>query len=602
MLRLHGRKSLSRRLPLLISGLLIAALAAFAFVGYQQLTSALVVAAKERLGKAAQLLAKSVESNVPQLRADMDKTAADSAVQRALRTNDASTRGAAERVLADKISKTPQAIAFELRDKNGKRLLWIPGPAATKGAPLRDGHVESSPPKGLMVGPIVADRGALFYEAAAPVTTPAGDTIGRLIQFRQVSSAAGAQLIGSLIGSDATLLFSSPGGKWNNLATIVPGPPATPNGPQISSYTASDGSTRLGASALVKNTPWVLWVDVRSSAILAPARRFLGVMALAGLLILIVGAVGAWLISRQISVPLKDLSLAAQDISAGDYARRADVHREDELGVLADSFNNMAQQIEESHRGMEVRVRERTKELESALGELHEAQESLVRKEKLATLGLLAGGVGHELRNPLGVMTNAIYYLSAVMKEAPAEVKEYLEILRTQIALSEKIVGDLLDFARIKPPQWESVSLRHIVDAQLARAGPLEAVRIEHDFPADLPSVQVDRVQMGQVVLNLIMNALQAMNGHAVLTFRGRHTGAGFVRLDVIDTGMGMTPDQMRRLFEPLYTTKARGIGLGLAVSQGLVRANGGTISAESKPGTGTTMSVSLPASDPRAP
>jgi signal transduction histidine kinase len=602
MHRLHGRKSLSRRLPLLISALLIAALAAFAFVGYQQLTSALVVAAKERLGKAAQLLAKSVESNVPQLRADMDKTAADSAIQRALRTNDASTRGAAERLLADKISKIPQAIAFELRDKNGKRLLWVPGPAATKAAPLRDGHVESSPPKGFAVGPIVADRGALFYESAISVATPAGDTIGRLIQFRQVSSAAGAQLIGSLIGSDATLLFSSPGGKWNNLATIVPGPPLIPDRPQVSSYTASDGTTRLGASALVKLTPWVLWVDIRTSSILAPARRFLSVMTLAALLILVLGAIAGWLISRQISVPLKDLSLAAQDISAGDYARRANVHREDELGVLADSFNNMAQQIEESHRGMEVRVRERTKELESALGELHEAQESLVRKEKLATLGLLAGGVGHELRNPLGVMTNAIYYLGAVMKEAPAEVKEYLEILRTQIALSEKIVGDLLDFARIKPPQWESVSLRHIVDAQLARAGPLEAVRIEHDFPADLPSVQVDRVQMGQVVLNLIMNALQAMNGHAVLTFRGRHTRAGFVRLDVIDSGMGMTPDQMRRLFEPLYTTKARGIGLGLAVSQGLIRANGGTISAESKPGTGTTMSISLPASDPRAP
>jgi signal transduction histidine kinase len=466
---------------------------------------------------------------------------------------------------------------------------------------LREGHVESAAPKGMMVGPIVADRGELFYEAAVPIATSAGDTIGSLIQFRQVSSGAGAQLIGNLIGSEATLLFSSPGGKWNNLATIVPGPPITPNGPKISSYTASDGSTRIGASALVKNTPWVIWVDVRSSAVLAPAQRFLQVMALAGLLILIVGAFAAWLISRQISAPLKDLSNAARDISAGDYSRRADVHREDELGFLADSFNNMARQIEESHHEMEVRVRERTKELETALGELREAQETLVRKEKLATLGLLAGGVGHELRNPLGVMTNAIYYLSAVMKDAPGEVKEYLEILRTQIALSEKIVGDLLDFARIKPPQWESVSLRHIVDAQLARAGPLEAVRIEHDFPADLPLVRVDRVQMGQVVLNLIMNGLQAMNGKAVLTFRGRHTGAGVVRLDVIDTGMGMTPDQMRRVFEPLYTTKARGIGLGLAVSQGLVRANGGTISAESKPGAGTTMSISLPASDASA-
>jgi signal transduction histidine kinase len=586
----------------LISGLLIAALAAFAFVGYQQLTGALVVRTKDRLGKAVQLLAKSVESNVPQLRADMDKTAADSAVRRVLRTNDASTRAAAERVLADNISKIPQAIAFELRDRNGKRLLWVAGPAAAKSAPLRDGHVESSAPKGLMVGPIVADRGALFYEAAVPIAMPAGDTIGSLTQFREVSSGAGAQLIGSLIGSDATLLFSSPGGRWNNLATIVPGPPVTPNRPLNSSYTASDGSTRVGASALVKNTPWVIWVDVRSSAVLAPAWRFLEVMALAGLLILIAGAVAAWLISRQISAPLKNLSDAARDISAGDYSRRADVHREDELGFLADSFNNMARQIEEAHHGLEVRVRERTKELETALGELHEAQETLVRKEKLATLGLLAGGVGHELRNPLGVMTNAIYYLGAVMKEAPAEIKEYLEILRTQIALSEKIVGDLLDFARIKPPQWESVTLRQIVDAQLARAGALEAVRIEHDFPADLPAVRVDRVQMGQVVLNLIMNALQAMNGHAVLTFRGRHTGAGVVRLDVIDTGMGMTPEQMRRLFEPLFTTKARGIGLGLAVSQGLVRANGGTISAESKHGTGTTMSISLPASDPRAP
>jgi signal transduction histidine kinase len=189
-----------------------------------------------------------------------------------------------------------------------------------------------------------------------------------------------------------------------------------------------------------------------------------------------------------------------------------------------------------------------------------------------------------------------------VLKEAPAEIKDYLEILRTQITLSEKIVGDLLDFARIKPPQWESVSLRQIVDTQLARAGALEAVRIEHDFSADLPAVRVDRVQIGQVVLNLITNALQAMNGHAVLTFRGRRTAAGFVRLDVIDTGMGMTPDQMRRLFEPLYTTKARGIGLGLAVSQGLLRANGGAITAASIPGTGTTMSVSLPTSDPRAP
>jgi signal transduction histidine kinase len=141
--------------------------------------------------------------------------------------------------------------------------------------------------------------------------------------------------------------------------------------------------------------------------------------------------------------------------------------------------------------------------------------------------------------------------------------------------------------------------VQQLVDEQLKRAGSLAGIRIEHDFPADLPRVRVDRVQIGQVVLNLITNAVQAMNGHgANITFRGRKAADGFVRLDVIDSGTGMKPEEMQRLFEPLFTTKARGIGLGLAVSRGLVLANGGVISAESSPGAGTTMSISLPSAD----
>jgi signal transduction histidine kinase len=583
----------------LISGLLVAALAAFAFVGYQQLTRALLTAAKARVVSAANLLARTVGSSVPQTRADLARIAADSTVQRLLRTKDPNTRSAATRFLADKISKVAQVIAVEVRDSQGKRVLWVDGPAADKAPRLRDGHIESAPPNGLSVGPIVADGATLFHEAVVPITAPAGDTIGRLVQFRSVSSAQGVQLIGGLIGSDATLLFSSPGGKWNNLATIVPGPPMVPDGPQIISYTAPDGSDRIGTSAPVALTPWLVWVDIHKSSVLAPARRFLSLMVLAGLLILIVGAIGAWLISRQITTPLQDIAVAAKDISAGDYTRRVSVRREDELGFLAEAFNNMAREIEESHHGMELRVSARTSELQMAMAELREAQETLVRKEKLAMLGLLAGGVGHELRNPLGVMTNAIYYLGAVLKDVPAEIKDYLDILRTQIALAEKIIGDLLDFARIKPPQLKIVSVRQIVDAQLQRAGSLNGVRVEHDFPADLPAIQVDPVQIGQVVLNLITNAVQSMNGHgAVLTLRGRRANDGFVRLDVVDTGVGMTPEQMNRLFEPLYTTKTRGIGLGLAVSRGLVQANRGVISAQSTPGVGTTMSVALPTPD----
>jgi signal transduction histidine kinase len=554
-----------------------------------------MVAAKDRVESASSLLARSFESAPAQLRTDLTRTASDSTVRRLMGAEDPRNRAAAERFIADRISKTPQVIGIELRGKDGKRVLWVDGPAAAKGTPLRDGHAESAPPKGMVVGSIVADRGRIFYEAVVPITTTPKDTIGTLSQFRDVSSVEGAKLIGGLIGSDATLLFGSTTGLWTNLIKVVSGPKVNLKDPSAISFKGQDGSTRLGAMAAVKGTPWVVWVDVRTSTILAPARRFLGSMALAGLLILLVGALGAWLISRQITAPLHEIVRAANDISAGDYSRRVAVSREDELGFLGDSFNGMAQKIDDSQRVLEGRVAERTSELESALDELRETQETLVRKEKLAMLGVLAGGVGHELRNPLGVMTNAVYYLGAVLKDAPAEVVEYMGILQTQITLAEKIVGDLLDFARIKTPKFEIVSLQQIVDDQLARAGTLDHVSVKHDLAADLPKVRVDRVQIGQVVLNLITNALQSMNGNAVLTFRGRRAADGFVRLDVIDTGSGITPAQMEKLFEPLFTTKARGIGLGLAVSRSLVQANGGVISAQSSPGTGTTMSVSLP-------
>jgi signal transduction histidine kinase len=597
MHRLHGWRSLSGRLPLLISGLLIAAVAAFAVVGYRQLTKALMATASARVESASRLLARTFETTTLQVRSDVNRMASDTSVKGILLADNPRTRAAAQRFVAERLSRNPQAIALEVLRKDGTRVLWVDGPAAAKAAPLRDSHVESTPPDGLLVGPLVADRGTLFYELRVPIVSSSSDTIGTAIQFRQVTSAGGLKLVADLIGADVTLLFGNTNGVWTDLSTIVSGPPVTAKAPPVISYPAKDGTVRLGAWAPMKLTPWVVWVDIRRETILAPAKRFLINMLWAGLLILILGALAAWLISRPITEPLREIALAAKGISEGDYSRRASVSREDEMGFLADAFNAMASEIETSQHELEGRVAARTSELQTALGELRETQEALVRKEKLAMLGVLAGGVGHELRNPLGVMTNAVYYLGAVLKDAPGEVKEYLGILGTQIVLAEKIVGDLLDFARIKPPEFETVSVKQIVDEQLARAGSLDGVVVKHDFASNLPSIRVDRVQIGQVVLNLITNALQSMNGNAALTFRGRSTADGFVRLDVVDTGTGITPAQMERLFEPLFTTKARGIGLGLAVSRRLAQANGATISVESTPGAGTTMSVSLPAS-----
>jgi PAS domain S-box-containing protein len=243
-------------------------------------------------------------------------------------------------------------------------------------------------------------------------------------------------------------------------------------------------------------------------------------------------------------------------------------------------------------------LRERTRELDETLMKLRQAQESLVRREKLAILGQLASGVGHELRNPLGVMTNALYYLSAVMPDPPAKVSEYLGILRAQVDLSEKIVSDLLDFARVKPPQRQPVTLKEVVRTQLERVPQIDGVKVRIDIPENLPPALADQVQVGQVVLNLLTNAMQAIGDDSgTIDVRARMRSDKLM-LDVIDSGSGIKAENLDRIFEPLFTTKARGMGLGLAVSRALALANGGDITVRSREGEGAAFTLVLPVAD----
>jgi signal transduction histidine kinase len=244
------------------------------------------------------------------------------------------------------------------------------------------------------------------------------------------------------------------------------------------------------------------------------------------------------------------------------------------------------------HRG----VRPWRARADEAVAALIEAEAQLVRREKLAMLGQLAGSVGHELRNPLGVMANAVYYLDMVQTDAADDVREYHGILRTQIALAERIVADLLDFSRTRAPQVETVSVARLVEDQLARLPLPPDVRVVRDLPdADL-TVRVDPVQVGQVVYNLLLNAVQAMDGGGgVLTVRARGEGV-VVHVDVADTGPGIPAGFEQKIFEALFTTKARGIGLGLAVSRTLAEANHGRLAVASRPGAGATFTLTLPA------
>jgi two-component system, cell cycle sensor histidine kinase and response regulator CckA len=245
---------------------------------------------------------------------------------------------------------------------------------------------------------------------------------------------------------------------------------------------------------------------------------------------------------------------------------------------------------------LEAAVAERTQEL-------RDAQAQLVRQEKLAVLGQLAGSVAHELRNPLAVIANAIYFLNAVQPNADAAIVDYLGLIATEVNNADKIVTDLLDFARLKGMAREVVDLATLVDGVLQKHPPAANISVATQYSDRLPPLFVDPRQIEQVLTNLVVNACQAMPEGGTLTLRAEVVSEPLsanpepsgVALQVVDTGTGISPENMRRLFEPLFTTKAKGIGLGLAVSKKLIEANGGTIAARSELGKSTTFTLYLP-------
>jgi len=240
---------------------------------------------------------------------------------------------------------------------------------------------------------------------------------------------------------------------------------------------------------------------------------------------------------------------------------------------------------------LEKTVKDRTQQLVAA-------QEELLRKEKLSTLGQVAGSVGHELRNPLGVMSNAVYYLQAVMPEADATTKKYLNIIKDEIGNADRIVGDLLDSVRIKPPQLKVVEARMLIEPILKKITVPVGINVTTNLPGTLPTMRVDPMQMQQVFRNLIANGIDAMPHGGTLEISAVEDKAhNNLVVKVKDSGIGITPENMAKLFQPLFTTKPRGIGLGLVVVKNLTQNNGGSVTVESEPGKGTTFTVTLPTS-----
>ncbi len=262
------------------------------------------------------------------------------------------------------------------------------------------------------------------------------------------------------------------------------------------------------------------------------------------------------------------------------------------------SLVGVSRDITERKRA-EVLLREYSENLERLVEartrELREAQERLVRQERLATLGQLAGSVAHELRSPLSAIKNAAYYLKTRLEHSEEDTREMLQILDNQVNVSARIIESLLDFARPRVPVLKHVHLPYVIQAALEQCHLPGHITLEWQVMPDLPEVLVDAAQMQIVFRNLITNAIQAMPGGGRLTI-GVRLENGTLYATISDTGHGIPPDALDKIFQPLYTTKAKGIGLGLALCKLIVEAHDGTISVTSAVGKGSTFTVALPA------
>jgi signal transduction histidine kinase len=217
------------------------------------------------------------------------------------------------------------------------------------------------------------------------------------------------------------------------------------------------------------------------------------------------------------------------------------------------------------------------------------------RSERLAAIGQVAGGVAHELRNPLNVVKTSVYYLLNARKPTPEKQAEHLQRIERHVMLADGVITALSSFAKMPVPNLNPVPVETCVREALEANPVPETIQLTIDCPPALPPVLADADQVRIVLGNLIRNAREAMAQGGKLTITGRADDES-VDIDVTDTGGGIAPEQLGRIMEPLYSTKARGLGLGLAIARAILEKNRGSLRVESRPGEGSTFTVRLTA------
>ncbi len=286
------------------------------------------------------------------------------------------------------------------------------------------------------------------------------------------------------------------------------------------------------------------------------------------------------LIIRAISRPLQKITLAALQVINGEYGTQVKLRKtNDEIGILADAFNQMSRKMAED------------------IEKLSQLNEQLIQTEKLAAMGTLTAGIAHEINNPRALISSLIQIIQK-RENLDEDSREKLKIVLTQIMRIKQVTTDMMEFARIRPSSRSLLDINLILEASLRLISfdrTFQQLNLRKELARDLPKVYADANQLQQVFLNILLNARDAMPNGGTLTLR-TFAKNDTVFIEFIDTGVGISKENLRKVFDPFFTTKppGRGTGLGLAVCYGIVTAHNGKIEVESRPNQ-TKFTIILP-------
>jgi len=318
----------------------------------------------------------------------------------------------------------------------------------------------------------------------------------------------------------------------------------------------------------------MLYVGVREAVFRSLVDDFTLTAVLVALFCVLVAVVIAFPLASLITHPIVELAEANRRLAQGDMSVRVEPYGRGEISLLGRSFNNMAETMLATER-------------------------ELLQKEKLASMGQLAAGVAHELNNPLSTI---LLYSDVMYKDASEgdQRREDLKMIMDEAQRCKIIVADLLNFARQQEILAQDTDLPALVGEVLIKVNHrkrFDKIQIVREFSPDLPHIQADPAQLQQVFINLLNNAADAMESGGTITISAEPLDAKTVEIRVKDTGSGITPENLEKLFTPFFTTKpaGKGTGLGLSIVYGIIKMHYGQIHAQSQVGQGTTIVITLP-------